>query len=86
MIQSIAVSEQDKNSYLICGNCNVKVYPFYTPKFCSCGNIAIDEEKSTDKILYLKRNDLVDYRVTSDYKPTFKEKVLGMFKFKNKVC
>lgn len=85
MIQSIEVTEQDKNSYLICGNCNVKVYPFYTPKFCSCGNISIDEEKSTDKVLYLRRNDLVDYRVTSDYKPTFKEKIMDMFKGKNKV-
>jgi hypothetical protein len=44
----------------------------------------VDEEKSTDKILYLKRNDLVDYRVTSEYNPTFKERIMNMFKGKNK--
>lgn len=85
MIQSIEVIKQDENSYLICGNCKVKVYPFHNTKFCSCGNIAVDEEKSTDKVIYLKDYQSAKFTATSEYKPTFKERLMNIFKGK-KLC
>jgi len=86
MKRTISFSEKSKEASIICGHCGVNVHPFDEPKFCKCGNIQIDEERSTDKILYLKEHQPPQITVTSDYKPTFKEKILDMFKFKNKVC
>ena len=86
MTRTISFSEKSKEACIICGHCGDKVYPFDEPKYCSCGNIQIDKGKSTDKILYLKEHQPPQITVTSDYKPTFKEMILDMFKSKNKVC
>jgi len=78
--------EQRETACLICGYCKVRVYPFSSPKSCECGNLAVDEEKSTDKVIYLKDHQPTTFTVTSNYKPTFKEIVMNMLKGKNKVC
>lgn len=80
------LTQQDKEQcFLICNACKDKVNPFGEIKRCSCGNLAVDEEMSTDKLLYMKEHQPTTFAVTSDYKPTFKEKLINMFKGKNKV-
>jgi len=78
--------QQKEVACLICGYCNTRVHPFSSPKRCECGHIEVDEEKSTDDLLYLKDHQPTQFTVTSDYKPKFKEKLMNMFKGKNNLC
>jgi len=72
--------------YLICTVCDTKIYPFKQPKRCVCGNLQVDEEKSTDMIIHLKERTPPKIEVTPSTEPTFKEKIMDMFKGKNNLC
>lgn len=70
--------------YLICTVCDTKMHPFKQPKRCVCGNLQVDEEKSTDMIIHLKERNPPKIEVALA-EPTFKEKLINMFKGKNKI-
>lgn len=81
-----SLTQQDKEKcFLICGSCREEVNPFGEIKRCTCGNLQVDEEKSTDRLLYMKEHQPAQFTVTSEYKPTFKEKIMDILKGKNKV-
>lgn len=70
--------------YLICTVCDSKMYPFKQPKRCVCGNLQVDEDKSTPMIIHLKERHPPKIEVIPSRELTFKEKIMDMFKGKNK--
>ena len=72
-------------SFLICPQCNLKVYPFSEPKKCECGKLEIDMERSTSTEIYLKGHEQ-GFQSAFEKPKTFKDELLDILKDKNKVC